>query len=178
MLIKFIQMEFDFVIVGDGSAGCVLANRLSGLPNAPSVCLIERGPSHSDSRWSVAMPSRFAYNSIFENQRDLWLRYQSEPEKELNSRRIDCPRGTGWGGSSAVNGMQFVRGQQQDFNGGPKRVLLGALVLREVFPLLQAPRKLHAGIRSKWCHQCRRWSRMHEISFQLSRFRWFVEWQC
>ena len=109
-------MEFDFVIVGAGAAGCVLANRLSGLPKAPSVCLIERGPSHTDSRWSVAMPAGFAYNQNYENQRDLWLRYHTEPEKELNGRRIDCPRGTGWGGSSAVNAMQFVRGQRQDFD--------------------------------------------------------------
>ena len=96
-------MEFDFVIVGAGAAGCVLANRLSQLPKAPSVCLIERGPSHSDSRWSVAMPGGSFYNLIYESQRDLWLRYHTEPEKELKRRRIDCLRGTGWGGSSAVN---------------------------------------------------------------------------
>ena len=109
-------MEFNFVIVGAGAAGCVLAHRLSELPKAPSVCLIERGPSHNDSRWSIKMPGGCGYNLIYENQRDLWLRYLSEPENKLNGRRIDSPRGTGWGGSSAINGMQFVRGQSQDFD--------------------------------------------------------------
>ena len=109
-------MEFDFVIVGAGAAGCVLANRLSGLPKAPSVCLIERGPSHTDSRWSVAMAGGFSYNQNYDNQRDLWLRYYSEPEMELNGRRIDSPRGTGWGGSSVVNYQMFIRGQSQDFD--------------------------------------------------------------
>ena len=110
------KLEFDFVIVGAGAAGCVLANRLSALPHGPSVCLIERGPAHTDSRWNVAMAAAISYNKAYENQRDLWLRYLSEPEKELNNRRIDCPRGVGWGGTTAVNGMVFVRGQPQDFD--------------------------------------------------------------
>ena len=62
------------------------------------------------SKWQVDVDI-----TSFENQRDLWLRYFSEPENKLNGRRINCPRGTGWGGSSAINGMQFVRGQSQDF---------------------------------------------------------------
>ena len=109
-------MEFEFVIVGAGAAGCVLANRLSGLPQAPSVCLIERGPAHTDSRWNVAMAAAFSYNKAVENERDLWLRYLSEFEKQLNGRRIECPRGIGWGGSTAINGMVFVRGQPEDFD--------------------------------------------------------------
>ena len=102
-------MEFDFVIIGAGTAGCVLANRLSGLPGAPSVCLIERGPSHNDSRWSVKMAGGWGYNLKFENQPDLWLRCFSEHENKMNGRQITCPQGTGWGGSSSINAMNFVR---------------------------------------------------------------------
>lgn len=74
-------MEFDFVIVGAGSAGCVLARRLSDIVHKPSVCLIERGPANTDSRWSVAMAGAMTYNKNYENQRDMWLTYLSEPEK-------------------------------------------------------------------------------------------------
>lgn len=108
--------KFDFVIVGGGAAGCVLANRLSGLPQAPNVCLIERGPTNTDSRKSVSIAAAVSFNFICEEQRDLWLQYYSECEKELNGRRCDCRRGTGLGGSGAINGMQFVRGQPQDFD--------------------------------------------------------------
>ena len=62
------------------------------------------------SKWQVDVDI-----TSFENQRDLWLRYLSEPENKLNGRRINCPRDTGWGGSSAINYMAFVRGQSQDF---------------------------------------------------------------
>jgi choline dehydrogenase len=109
-------VTFDYVIVGAGSAGCVLANRLSGLPQAPSVCLIERGPANTDSRWNVSIAAGYSFNIFCEHQRDLWLQYHSEPEKELNGRRIVCRRGIGWGGSSAINCMQFTRGQPHDFD--------------------------------------------------------------
>ena len=67
--------SFNFVIIGAGSAGCVLANRLSGLPKAPSVCLIERGPADTDSRWNVAMPAAWRYNVANTFQPDLWLHF-------------------------------------------------------------------------------------------------------
>ena len=111
---------FDFVIVGAGSAGCVLASRLSALPQAPSVCLIERGPSHTDNRWNVAMPLGFRYNLSFANQPDMWLRTLSVPEKQLDGRRVECARGSGWGGGSIANGMAFVRGQPDDFENWAK----------------------------------------------------------
>ena len=91
----------------------MLANRLSGQPKTPSVCLIERGPSHTDSRWSVAMAAG-SYNQNYE--RDLWLRYYGKPENNLNGRKIDCSVGTRWGGTNAVNYQLFVRGQSQDFD--------------------------------------------------------------
>ena len=118
-------MEFDFLIIGAGAAGCVLANRLSGLPNAPSVCVIERGPSHTDSRWSLAMPAGYTYSYmdilVLKKVPNQYLRYHTEPEKELNGRRIECPRGTGWGGSSVVNSVMFVRGKSAAFDRWTKK---------------------------------------------------------
>ena len=67
------------------------------------------------------MAGGFSYNQNYDNQRDLWLRYYSEPEKELNGRRIDSPRGIGWGGSSAINAMQLVKGQSQVLIAGPNK---------------------------------------------------------
>lgn len=117
--------EFDFVIVGAGTAGCVLAHRLTTHPSAPSVCVLERGPPHTDSRWNIAMPAAFTYNRFFDfsSTADLWLRYRSEPVSTLRCagpsggpRIIECPEGIGWGGTSAVNAMIFVRGQAADYD--------------------------------------------------------------
>lgn len=120
-LFHYLQMtetlaDFDFVIVGAGSAGCVIANRLSGLPQAPLVCLIERGPADTDSRWNVAMPAAWRYNAANNFQSDLWLNSFSEPERQLIGRRLKCQRGTGWGGTSAISALGFVRGQPEDFD--------------------------------------------------------------
>lgn len=113
-----LEGDVDFVIVGAGSAGCVLAGRLSALPNSPTVCLIERGPPNVDERWQVAMPAAISnlYNPNINRHTDLWLPYLTTPESRLGDRRLNCRRGCGWGGSSAVNAMQYVRGQPQDFD--------------------------------------------------------------
>ena len=110
--------NFDFVIVGAGSAGCVLAGRLSKLPSSPTVCLIERGRPHSDDKWQIAMPAALStlFNRKLSGHCDLWLPYWSESESKLGDRKINCMRGSGWGGCSAVNAMHFVRGQPQDFD--------------------------------------------------------------
>ena len=100
----------DYVIVGAGSAGCVLANRLSEDQDA-TVVLIEAGGA-TDSL-IVRMPSAF-YLPIA-SRRFNWG-YASEPEPGLNNRRISCPRGRGLGGSSAINGMVYVRGNPADFD--------------------------------------------------------------
>lgn len=99
----------DYVIVGAGSAGCVLASRLSEDKNC-SVILLEAGGT--DQRLIVKMPSAF-YLPM--QTKTLNWRYRSEPEPHMNNRRLDCPRGRGMGGSSSINGMVYVRGNAQDF---------------------------------------------------------------
>ena len=101
--------QFDFVIVGAGSAGCVLADRLSA-DGTNSVLLLEAGGS--DRSIFIQMPAALAYP--MNTKRWNWG-YYSEPEPHLNNRRLHCPRGLGLGGSSSINGMVYVRGNPLDF---------------------------------------------------------------
>ena len=101
--------EFDYIIVGAGSAGCVLANRLSD-NSANRVLLVEAGGS--DKHVLVGMPSALSYPMAMD--RFNWG-YHSEPEPALDGRRISCPRGKGLGGTSSINGMVYVRGNAHDF---------------------------------------------------------------
>jgi choline dehydrogenase len=101
--------QFDFIVVGAGSAGCALANRLSADP-ANRVLLLEAGPkSHFFSR----VPLSFA--TLIDEPSANWC-YRSEPESATSERAIPVPRGRLLGGSSSINGMVFVRGQQLDFD--------------------------------------------------------------
>lgn len=100
----------DYVIVGAGSAGCVLANRLSSDPDN-RVVLIEAGGSNRSLK--TRMPSAF-YMPIGDPTYD-WD-FVCEPSARLNNRVISCPRGKGLGGSSAINGMVYVRGNAQDYD--------------------------------------------------------------
>jgi choline dehydrogenase len=99
---------FDYVIVGAGSAGCVLANRLSAA--GQSVLVLEYGGS--DRSIFIQMPSALA---IPMNTRRYNWGYESEPEPNLGGRRISTPRGKGLGGSSSINGLVYVRGNPLDF---------------------------------------------------------------
>jgi choline dehydrogenase-like flavoprotein len=105
--------DFDYVIVGSGSAGCVLAARLSEDPSV-SVCLLEAGGS--DFSLQVKIPA--AFNKLFRGPRD-WA-YYSDPEPGLEGRRLFMPRGKMIGGSSSMNAMLFVRGNRADFDGWAK----------------------------------------------------------
>ena len=101
---------FDYVIVGAGSAGCVLANRLSE-DGRSSVLLLEYGGS--DRSVLIQMPSAL---SIPMNMRKYNWGYHSEPEPHLGGRRMNVPRGKVLGGSSSINGMVYVRGAPADFD--------------------------------------------------------------
>ena len=103
------MQEYDYVIVGAGSAGCVLANRLSANPHT-RVCLLEAGGG--DKSPLLHVPAGWA--ATFKNKKFDWS-YETEPEAELNNRRIYWPRGKGLGGSSAINGMIYIRGVPLDF---------------------------------------------------------------
>ncbi len=103
--------HFDHIIVGAGSAGCVLANRLSADP-ARQVLLIEAGPR--DSNPFIHMPAGLA---MLVGNRKLNWNYSTEPEPGLNGRRLWWPRGRVLGGSSSINAMCYVRGQREDYDG-------------------------------------------------------------
>ena len=102
--------QFDYIIIGAGSAGCVLANRLSENVNH-SVLLLEAGPS--DKRFFVQMP--IGYGKTFYQPKVNWM-YNSQPCSGLNERISYWPRGKTLGGSSSINAMVYVRGHKQDFN--------------------------------------------------------------
>ena len=103
-------MNYDYLIIGAGSAGCVLANRLTE-NGKNNVAIFEAGKP-SDI-WKVKMPLAILYTMHDPNMN--W-KYYSEPEPYLNNRRIFCPRGKMIGGCSSHNGMVFVRGHPEDFN--------------------------------------------------------------
>jgi len=102
--------EFDYVIVGAGSAGCVLANRLSA-DGRHSVLLLEAGPK--DSNIWIHVP--LGYGKLFKEKSVNWM-YQTEPEPGLHGRQVFQPRGKVLGGSSSINGLLYVRGQHEDYD--------------------------------------------------------------
>ena len=106
---------FDYVIVGAGSAGSVLASRLSEDPNV-TVCVLEAGPW--DWHPFIHIPAGFMYTLV--NPRVNWL-YTSEASEWTGGRRIAAPRGKTLGGSSSINGHIYNRGQRMDFDGWAQR---------------------------------------------------------
>ena len=102
---------FDYLIVGAGSAGCVLANRLGEDPSV-RILLLEAGPA--DKSWTIDMPS--AVGIVVGGTRYNWS-YTSQPEPYLEGRQIGTPRGRTLGGSSSINGMVYIRGHARDYDG-------------------------------------------------------------
>ena len=102
--------EFDYIVVGAGSAGCVMANRLSEDPDA-SVLLLEAG-GKDDNIW-IHIP--VGYVKTMQDPNVNWL-FETEPDEYTYHRSIPVPRGKVLGGSSSINGMLYVRGQSQDYD--------------------------------------------------------------
>ena len=102
--------KYDYIIIGAGSAGSVVANRLSA-SNNNRVLLLEAGGK--DSNPLIKMPMGFTRLSY--DKKISWV-YFSEPEPELNHRKIMSARGRILGGCSSTNGMVYIRGQQQDYD--------------------------------------------------------------
>jgi choline dehydrogenase len=109
-LVRDEPREFDYVIVGAGSAGCVLANRLSA-DGKNSVLLLEAGPR--DTNLWIHVP--LGYGRLFKEKTVNWM-YQTEPEPGLDGRSVFQPRGKVLGGSSSINGLLYVRGQHEDYD--------------------------------------------------------------
>lgn len=110
---------YDFLIVGGGAAGCVLANRLSA-DRVTRVCLVEAGPDHNARRAIVRIPlamvSFMAPSLAFLGGARFMSWFETEPEPGLQGRVMALPRGQGSGGSTNVNGQIFIRGQREDFD--------------------------------------------------------------
>ncbi|MDO9157933.1 MAG: GMC family oxidoreductase N-terminal domain-containing protein, partial [Burkholderiaceae bacterium] len=104
------HLTFDTIIVGAGTAGCLLANRLSADP-ARRVLLIEAG--QADNYHWIHIPVGYLY--CIGNPRTDWL-FQTEPDAGLNGRRLRYPRGKALGGCSSINGMIYMRGQARDYD--------------------------------------------------------------
>jgi choline dehydrogenase-like flavoprotein len=101
---------YDFIVVGAGSAGCVLANRLTA-SRRYRVLLLEAGPA--DRNFWIHIP--LGYGKLFTDRRHNWC-YATEPQPGCAGRAVIAPRGKVLGGSSSINGMIYIRGQAEDFN--------------------------------------------------------------
>ena len=105
------EKTFDYVVVGAGSSGCVMANRLSE-NGKNSVLILEAGGK--DKNMFIHMPS--GYSQIVPTKNDFNYGFETEPEETTNNRPLYWPRGRGWGGSSSINAMVYIRGHSSDYD--------------------------------------------------------------
>jgi choline dehydrogenase len=134
-----LEGEFDYVIVGAGTAGCVLANRLTQDPDV-SVLLIEAG-GKDDYHW-IHIPVGYLY--CIGNPRTDWL-YKTAAEKGLNGRALSYPRGRVLGGSSSINGMIYMRGQREDYDEWARVAGDSGWSWDSVLPVFRSSEDYHGG---------------------------------
>ena len=104
------MIKYDYIVVGAGSAGCVLANRLSSI-SSNKILLVEAGGK--DTYPWIHIP--VGYYKTMHNPKTDWC-FKTEPDETMNNRSINYPRGKTLGGSSSINGLLYIRGQEQDYN--------------------------------------------------------------
>src|SRR3954451_744479 len=131
--------EFDYVIVGAGSAGCVIANRLSADPST-RVLLLEAGGS--DRNINVRIPAGFPKQF----RTDLDWGYVSEPEPNLIGRSMYLPRGRSLGGSSSMNAMIYMRGHRENYDTWASELGAPGWSYREVLPLFKRSEATSASV--------------------------------
>jgi choline dehydrogenase len=134
-----LEGEFDYIIVGAGTAGCVLANRLSEDPEV-QVLLLEAG-GKDDYHW-IHVPVGYLY--CIGNPRTDWL-YKTQSEPGLNGRSLSYPRGRVLGGSSSINGMIYMRGQREDYDEWARVTNDASWSWNAVLPIFKRSEDHHAG---------------------------------
>ena len=130
---------YDYIIIGAGSAGCVLANRLTEDANV-KVLLLEAGTK--DNSILVKMPA--GVGALLPNKGTYNWGFWTEPEPNLNNRKLWWPRGKGWGGSSSINGMIYIRGHARDYDQWRQMGLEG-WAYKDVLPYFKRSESLEGG---------------------------------
>jgi choline dehydrogenase len=130
---------FDYVIIGAGSAGCVLASRLSEDPEV-RVALLEAGPR--DNSILIRMP--VGAGKLIPNKSAQNWGFETAPQRHLDNRNLWWPRGRGWGGSSSINGMIYIRGHARDYDMWRQMGLKG-WSYRDVLPYFRRSEHLETG---------------------------------